>query len=360
MARVSLIVLRSPGISWPSDRVAAYRAGLQELGYTVEVLAVSDPTADRPFVVDEPWCETIVAGAPGLAESAISGLRTARGHLLVVVDLAMPYTPENLFAVVERLALGDAHLVVASRPMPWTGRLALQVLGTTDPTSGLVGLTRTGAIEADDSFAPVGSRFTLELLARVAGRRVDEAGRAGKGRPPDDHPFRRPPPAQATGRRPVRQRLSTDPVLLRGRVGDGRRPDLLRPLAGDLLEDRAGRHGSARRGRVACPGRGGGLRDRDRADLELLDQPSADLQRRTPRVNRPAVSPLRPEQPAGDRREPDPPPLAPQHLRLLPEAPAGGGRGGHRGGDRDQLLDGPLVRLRTSTGADLRPTRPHA
>jgi dolichol-phosphate mannosyltransferase len=173
MARVSLILLRSPGIAWPSDRVAAYRAGLEELGFTVEVLAVADPSAGRPSVVDEPWCESMTAEAPGLAEQAIAGLRAARGSLVVVVDLAMPYAAEDVFAVVERLTSGDAELVIASRPRRWSGPLALRFLGTTDPGSGLVGLTRAGALEADDSFAPVGSRFTLELLARVAGKRAD-------------------------------------------------------------------------------------------------------------------------------------------------------------------------------------------
>ena len=178
MARVSLIVLRSPGISWPSERVAAYRAGLEESGFPVEVLAVADPTG-HPAVVDEPWCRSIVAGGPGLAESAVAGLRTAEGDLLVVLDLAMDYSLEDVFGVVRRLDSGEVELVVASRPRPWTGSLALRVLGTTDPTAGLVGLTRDSAIEADDSLAPVGSRFGLELLARVAGRRADvPVGRA--------------------------------------------------------------------------------------------------------------------------------------------------------------------------------------
>ena len=173
MAPVSLIVLRSPGISWPSERVAAYRAGLEDLGYAVEVLAVADPSAQPTTWTDEPWCRSLAAGLPGLAESAISGLRAARRRLIVVVDLAMPYPPEDLFAVVEQLAKGRAELVVASRPNRLSGWLSKRLLGTTDPASGLVGLTREAAIEADDSFAPVGSRFTLELLARVAGRRVD-------------------------------------------------------------------------------------------------------------------------------------------------------------------------------------------
>jgi dolichol-phosphate mannosyltransferase len=173
MARVSLIALRSPGIAWPSERVAAYRAGLEELGDTVEVLAIADPSALATPAVDEPWCESMVAGLPGLAESAVTGLRAARGPLVVVVDLAIPYAPEDVFAVVERLSARDAELVIASRPGRFLGRLSRRILGTTDPASGLIGLTREGAIEADDSFAPVGSRFTLELLARVAGRRVD-------------------------------------------------------------------------------------------------------------------------------------------------------------------------------------------
>ena len=173
MARVSLIVLRSPGIAWPSERVAAYRGGLEELGFSVEVLAVADPSGVPPEAVDEPWCHSIAAGAPGLAESAVAGLRAARGQFLVVLDLAMAYSFEDVLGVVRRLESGDARLVVAARSRPMTGPLALRLLGTTDPASGLLGLTRASAMEADDSLAPVGSRFGLELLARVGGRRAD-------------------------------------------------------------------------------------------------------------------------------------------------------------------------------------------
>ncbi len=173
MARVSLIVLRVPGISWPSQRVAACRAGLEELGHDVEVLAVADPTA-RPIPgPDEPWCEPMVAGRPGLAEAAVAGLRAARGRLLVVLDLGMAYAPEDVFAVVARLAAGEAELVVAARPGRLAAATARRLLGTSDPSSGLVGLTREAADEADDSFSPVGPRFALELLARVGGRRID-------------------------------------------------------------------------------------------------------------------------------------------------------------------------------------------
>lgn len=173
MARVSLIILRAPGIAWPSGRVAAYRAGLEDRGYPVEVLVVADPTIRPTPGPEEPWSETLVAGGPGLSEAAIAGLRSARGALLVVLDLGMPYAPEDVFAVVDRLASGDAELVVARRPGRWESWPARRLLATADPTSGLIGLTRTGAELADDSFAPVGDRFALELLARVGGRRAD-------------------------------------------------------------------------------------------------------------------------------------------------------------------------------------------
>ena len=191
MVRVSLIVLRAPGIAWPSERVAACRAGLEERGFPVEVLAVADPspTFDPPPGVEEPWCESMVAGLPGLAESAVTGLRASKGNLLVVLDLAMAYSPEDVFSIVRRLASGDAELVVAARPNRWLGWPARKFLGTTDPTSGLVGLTRAGLLDADESFAPVGSRFALELLARVAGRRADVPASSAVASPWPATPF---------------------------------------------------------------------------------------------------------------------------------------------------------------------------
>ena len=174
MARVSLIALRAPGVAWPSDRVATYRAGLEEQGYSVEVLTVRDPLAIDPVTINEPWCRVVDADGPGLVESAVSGLRAARGNLLVLVDLSMPYRFEDVLDLVETLAGGQVDLAIASRPQPRLLRgLSRRILGTTDPTSGLVGLNRASLAEADDSFAPVGSQFTLELLARVAGRRGD-------------------------------------------------------------------------------------------------------------------------------------------------------------------------------------------
>ena len=181
MARLSLILLRAPGVAWPSDRIAACRAGLEGLGHEVDILTVVDPSTSTPGR-DEPRSGSIVAGSPGLSEAAIEGLRASGGDLLVVLDLEMDYAPGDVVAVASRLLEGDVDLVVASRPRRWAGPLTLRVLGTTDPTSGLLGLTRAVAVEADDSFSPVGSRFALELLARVGGRRVDvPVGRSVRG-----------------------------------------------------------------------------------------------------------------------------------------------------------------------------------
>ncbi|WP_435005691.1 GtrA family protein [Tundrisphaera lichenicola] len=173
MSRLSLITLQAPGIPWPSGRLAACRARLEEQGYEVEALAVSDPQSKLMPGSDEPWCDSMIAEAPGLSVAAITGLRASVEDLLVILDLSKDYPAEAVVAVADRLAVGDAEMVVASRPNRWLGWLSFRFLGTTDPTSGLIGLTRAMAREADESFAPVGSHFALELLARVGGSRVD-------------------------------------------------------------------------------------------------------------------------------------------------------------------------------------------
>jgi dolichol-phosphate mannosyltransferase len=72
------------------------------------------------------------------------------------------------------------------------GWLARVLTGSTDPTSGLVGLTRTGLDAARGSLRGQGSQYTLELLARVPGQRIDlgiqppgrhEGARRGRPRP---------------------------------------------------------------------------------------------------------------------------------------------------------------------------------
>ncbi len=184
MARLSLILPIRPGSSPCIDQVDRFRRGLEKLGHSVEVVVSSDPTEEgNPGSGPD--------DRPGRATLSVAGIREARGHLLVILDLERDYTPEDVGLVISPLIRGEADLAVATR---WTrrgvrgvrglvglgaGALARPLLGTTDPWSGLIAVTRSLARDADEAFSPVGSRFALELLARTEGRRVDVAVPSG-------------------------------------------------------------------------------------------------------------------------------------------------------------------------------------
>ena len=156
MVRVSLIALRGPGVAWPSDRIAAYVAVLEQADYEVEVVETSE--------------------RPGTSRAAVDGLRASTGDLVILVDLAVAYDPASVYAIVQRLSSGDSDLVIDTRSSALVGRLCRRLLGTADPFSRLIGLTREAADRADPAFSPVGNRFAMEMLARVPGRRADVRG----------------------------------------------------------------------------------------------------------------------------------------------------------------------------------------
>ena len=162
MVRVSLIPLVSCETPDLNDRLTAYQTRLEHAGYSVEIERVGSPGPVAPH-------------RRGLVALAVAGVRAASAPYLVVVDLDRGYQPEVLLRVVERLETGKATLVVAARRGHWWGSVARRLLGTTDPTAGLIGLTREAAGAADEAFAPVGSRFVCELLARVPGTRAEVA-----------------------------------------------------------------------------------------------------------------------------------------------------------------------------------------
>lgn len=155
MARVSLIPVVDPRAAWPSDRLDAFREALETAGHSVTMLAVNKNLAADPV-----W-------------QAIHGIRAASEPLLVVVDMAMAYSAADVQAVVDRLDSGTAELVIAARRGRWVGPVARKWLGVSDLTSGLVGLTKRAADDANATFAPVGTRFAIELLARVRGDRAE-------------------------------------------------------------------------------------------------------------------------------------------------------------------------------------------
>ncbi len=178
MARVSLILpAGSPADAPDHGRLEPFRAALESAGHEAElIVAVSgaepaESTNGGPRTV-------AVGGRPGRAAAAVGGLAAAGGQVRVVLDPAMGYSPDDLAALVEPLADGRADLAIARRPgrsapRALAGRMGRPFLGTADPLSGLVGLTAAAFLAAEPALDPVGSRFTVELLAKVRGRRVE-------------------------------------------------------------------------------------------------------------------------------------------------------------------------------------------
>lgn len=161
MARVSLIVPVAPGATLPGGSLDVYCQVLEQQGHTVELIV--------PDGGDEP------------AAAAIGGLRAAKGDVLAVLDPARGYAPGGVARVIGLVARGEAEVAVATvegRSGNAVARLGARVLarpllGVSDPGTGLVALTRRAAREASEDFRPIGSRFALEILGRVEGRRQE-------------------------------------------------------------------------------------------------------------------------------------------------------------------------------------------
>jgi dolichol-phosphate mannosyltransferase len=171
----------------------------------MEVLAVAEPGHPELLDVDfdlpsddggrvdfdSPRIRRLLAKQPGKAASAYCGLCEASGEFLVILDLEKDYAPEDIAQVLEPLVRGEADVVVAARshepdgvPDPGPGprrslsrrlfsALARPLVGITDPSSGLVAVTRASYQARAMHPAPLGSRFVLELLVGAVGRRVE-------------------------------------------------------------------------------------------------------------------------------------------------------------------------------------------
>ncbi|SIN81687.1 dolichol-phosphate mannosyltransferase [Singulisphaera sp. GP187] len=192
MASVSLILPLAPGSLLSAEVIEKFRVCLEDAGHTVEVLGIADPSSPYLPLVAGSWWRSFVAPEPGLASASVAGLRRAKGDVLVVLDHDRGYSLEELAGMIEPIERRDADLVVASRNASrgaevrpgrvaaWAGLAARRVIGSTDPFSGLVALTRELARSAN--LEPLGSHFTLELLARAGGQRQDLAVARGQGR----------------------------------------------------------------------------------------------------------------------------------------------------------------------------------
>jgi dolichol-phosphate mannosyltransferase len=192
MARVSLILPTTPKVPLSPGRATSFQRSLEEAGHEVEVVVVTARGTGIAEGTDASW-RWVETNEPGLAAAAIAGLREAEGEVLVVLDPAMGYAPGDVSRVVEPLARGEADLAVASRFVsgkgwvPKLGRgpvrtlaglVARPLTGTTDPLSGLVGLTRSLFFESAHSLRPVGTKFAVELLARADARWVEVPAQA--------------------------------------------------------------------------------------------------------------------------------------------------------------------------------------
>lgn len=186
MPRVSLILPTIPGDPRPDATVPALRAALERAGHEVEVLVAFGPGADAA-AGDGPGWRAVVARDRGRASSAMAGLEAASGAILIVLDPRMGDSAESLPGLVEPLARGEAELVVGSRLLRSAGAgplgrllglVARTFTGSTDPLSGLVGLSRAALDRAAPSFGAVGANYGMELLGKVQGRRVDVPSRA--------------------------------------------------------------------------------------------------------------------------------------------------------------------------------------
>lgn len=192
MASVSLILPLVPGALLTSEAIETFRKGLEDAGHEVEVLGVADPRSPQLPLVAGLWWRSFVAAEPGLAAAAVAGLRRGKGDVLVVLDPGRGYSIEDLVGVVEPIERQDADVVVASRNASggsraesqpgrlatWVGHAARRAIGSSDPFAGLIALSRSLARSAE--FEPLGSGFTLELLARAGGQRLDLAVSRGR------------------------------------------------------------------------------------------------------------------------------------------------------------------------------------
>jgi len=182
MAFVSLIVPIAPGAAPFLGRLGAFGRSLAAAGHGVEVLVVADSRCASVLQDLGPGVRALIDERPGKASSVFRGLREASGDLLVILDLEKGYEPEELGLVLEPLVRGEADVVVAGahqssarRGLLGWGLAALlrPLIGITDPSSGLVAVTRASYEARSDHLSPLGARFVLELLVGSVGRLVE-------------------------------------------------------------------------------------------------------------------------------------------------------------------------------------------
>ena len=182
MKRISLIFPLSSPDSVSEAYVARCREALAADGSSVEVIAALPRGGDLPSANRVNGLTWTRAPKDGLVACSLQGLTVSNGDIRVILDPSHGYTPDDLPALLGPLHRGEADLVVARRPASSFGESLLAaisrpLLKVSDPLSGLVAMTSEKAREIPGSFDPVGSRFAIDLLIRLAARKAEVPAR---------------------------------------------------------------------------------------------------------------------------------------------------------------------------------------
>ena len=183
MAHINLIIPATGSNPEPGS-IEAVVERLSSAGHQVDVIHV-DASDTEAEIGGEIVPGRVRSAQPGLAAAAVAGLDAATGEILVVLDAGGGYSPGEVAAVVAPLLRGEADLVVGSRYTRQAGGLRMVagylgrvLVGTSDPLSGLVAVSRAALAEFRARFSAVGRSFTMELVTKVAGRHIEVPARS--------------------------------------------------------------------------------------------------------------------------------------------------------------------------------------
>lgn len=169
-------------------------------GLSYEVIVVDDDSPDRTWAVAaaagerDPRIKSIRrTDARGLSSAVLTGMYSARGRTLAVIDADLQHDEKVLPEMVARVLAG-ADVCVASREADggsygswslfrrlasWCAtRLAKLATGVTvsDPMSGYFVISRDWFLRTGELVNPRGFKILLEFLARERPARLDEVG----------------------------------------------------------------------------------------------------------------------------------------------------------------------------------------
>ena len=179
MARLSLILPVEPDDTAVGPTADAARQALDDAGIDTEVIFAGDAAVDRRKLAIGSHARVIETVDRGRCASALAALDQTETPFAVILDPSRGYDPAEVVSVAKRLLDAEADLVIASRrlrvdrPATFAAQVARRFVGSTDPLSGLIGVTRPAFGKARNDFLAVGALYTLELLSKISGQSID-------------------------------------------------------------------------------------------------------------------------------------------------------------------------------------------